>query len=171
MPRPLEVIGVVCLFLVSAGVGVAWARVPTAKAPGGWAAASGPSNRATPIPSPSPPPPCTTELVVNGLIHQKQLVGSPRPYALPSPTVPPPDAAFQFDLPQSYATGPAFVLIYPIVSDRVRAQSAFPPTDTVGGRGRLIWSLDSLAASDAAPYRLALDAIASADQPCGQPAG
>jgi hypothetical protein len=161
----------ICLFLVSAGVGVAWARVPTAKAPGGSPAATGPSNRATPGPSPSPPPPCTTDLIVNGLIHQEQLVGSPRPYALASPTVPPPELAFQFDLPQSYATGPAFVLIYPTVSDRVRAQSAFPPTETVGGHGRLIWSLDSLAASDAAPYRLVLDALAGADQPCGQPRG
>jgi hypothetical protein len=169
--RRLEVIGVVCLFLLSAGVGVAWARGPATNAPGGSRAATGPSNRATPSPSPSPPPPCTTDLIVNGLIHQQQLVGSPRPYALASPTVPPPDAAFQFDLPQSYATGPAFVLIYSTVSDRVRAQSAFPPTDTVGGRGRLIWALDSIAAPDAAPYRLGLEDLAGANQPCGQPAG
>jgi hypothetical protein len=109
--------------------------------------------------------------VENGLIHQQQLVGNPRSYALPSPTDPAPDDAFQFDLPQNYASSPAFVIIYPTVSARVRAQSAYPPTDTVGGRGRLIWSLDSIAASDAAPYRLALDALTNPDQPCGRPTG
>jgi hypothetical protein len=169
--RALGIIAVVFLFLLSAAVGIAWARQPTLKGSNGSPTGAGQSNRATPKPSPSAPPPCTSALLVSELIHQKLLVGNPRPYALATPAVPAPGLAFQFDLPQSYTTGPAIVLIYATVSDRVRAQSTFPPTDTVGGRGRLIWSLDSVAASDAAPYRLALDGMTGTDQPCGQPAG
>ena len=172
--RPLEIAGVVFLFLVSAGVGVAWARSPATSVSGGSPAVTGPSSPlgASPSPSPSPPPPCTTALIVTAFLHDHEVVGLPRPYVLPSPSDPAPEAALQFDLPQDYNPhGSAFVLVYATVNARVRAQFAFPESDNVGGSGRLIWSLDSVAPSYSAPYRLTLGAMTTGYQPCALPEG
>ena len=171
MPRRTDTAVVLGFFALAILAGVFWSGAPGPTASGGSPAGGSPSNRATPSPSLSPLPPCTIDLVVSTLIHQRQLVGNPRPYLLPSPVDPAPEAGVRFDLPQSYATSPAFILIFPTVSARVRAQSAFAPSSTVGGSGRLIWSFDSLAASDSAPYSLVLDSMTTSDQPCGQPAG
>lgn len=168
--RQLEIAGLVCLFVISGGVGVAWARSPSAGVTGGSPAIRGPSSHPEPSPSPSPPPPCTTTLVTDSLVRDHEVIGNPRPYVLPSPNDPAPETAIQFDLPQGYyPRAPAYLLIYPSVTARVRAQFGFPESDTVGGSGRLIWSLDSIAPSYAAPYKLTLSAITSRDLPCGQP--
>ncbi len=170
--RLLEVAVLVCLFVVSAGVGVAWANGPAPAVRGGSPTTTGPSSRPEPSPSPSPLPPCTTTVVTDSLVHDHDVIGNPRPYVLPSPADPPPEAGIQFDLPQEYSPrSPASILIYPTVTARVRAQFGFPESDTVGGSGRLIWSLDSIAASYAARYKLTLGAITARDQPCGQPEG
>ncbi len=172
--RPIDAVALVGLIILSAGFGVAWARSPatdpTAGILGGSPATRGPSSRPEPSPSPSPLPPCTTDLIVNAMVHDQEVLGNPRPYVLPSPTAPAPETAVQFDLPQQFnPRAPASVLEYASLADRVRAQFAFPESDTVGGSGRLIWSLDSVAPTYAAPYKLTLGAITTRGLPCGEP--
>lgn len=170
--RPIDGAALVGLIILSAGFGVAWARSP-ATDPGivGRSPATiGPSNSPEPSPSPSPLPPCTADLIVNAMVHDQEVLGNARPYAVASPTAPAPETGVQFDLPQQFnPRAPAYVLVYKSVADRVRAQFAFPESDTVGGSGRLIWSLDSVAPTYAAPYKLTLSAITARNLPCGEP--